>query len=104
MVRELGEVKKLLPVFNLEKGGLLMQDMNVFNGEEVAKANWKCIKCGCTSCESDQFQATGGGLAKAFDVQNKKFYVVSCTKCGYSELYKKQSSTMGNIADFMFNQ
>jgi predicted nucleic-acid-binding Zn-ribbon protein len=33
-----------------------------------------------------------------FDVQNRSFLVVSCADCGYSELYKGQSS--GNAIDF----
>ena len=32
---------------------------------------WKCIKCGNSEFENDQFQATGGNFAKIFDVQNK---------------------------------
>lgn len=33
-----------------------------------------------------------------FDVQNRRFVVVSCAECGYSEPYKGQSS--GNAIDF----
>jgi len=36
-------------------------------------------------------------------VQNKKFTVISCTHCGYSELYKRRTSTFGNIVDFFTN-
>ena len=36
-------------------------------------SNYTCIKCGCQEFESDQFQATGGNIAKLFDIQNKKF-------------------------------
>lgn len=37
---------------------------------------------------------------KIFDVQNKKFITVTCTACGYTELYKAQSSSW-NILDFL---
>lgn len=40
---------------------------------------YQCPKCGNTSYETDQFQATGGNFAKIFDVQNKKFITISCT-------------------------
>ncbi|MCI1428096.1 MAG: zinc ribbon domain-containing protein [Eubacterium sp.] len=49
----------------------------------------------------DQFQATGGSFAKMFDVQNKKFTTVSCRRCGYTELYKGDTSTLMNILDFL---
>jgi predicted nucleic-acid-binding Zn-ribbon protein len=52
-----------------------------------------CPKCGHTETET----TTGGGLSKFFDVQNRRFQVVSCLNCGYSELYRGQSS--GDIVD-----
>ncbi|PSQ48718.1 nucleic acid-binding protein [Halobacteriales archaeon SW_7_65_23] len=39
---------------------------------------------------------TGSGLSKMFDIQNRRFRVVSCTNCGYSELYKG-----GNTSDMV---
>ena len=58
-------------------------------------------KCGNDHYESDQFQSTGGNFAKIFDVQNKKFITISCTRCGYTELYKGKSSGGWNILDFL---
>lgn len=65
--------------------------------------NWICPKCRNTEFETDQFAATGGGLAKMFDVQNKKFTTVSCTRCKFTELYKAETSALGNIFDFFTN-
>lgn len=67
----------------------------------MEKKQFVCAKCGCTTYESDQFQATGGNFAKIFDVQNKKFITVSCTRCGYTELYKGTTSDGWNILDFL---
>ena len=58
-----------------------------------------CAKCGGHDYETDEFRATGGNLAKIFDVQNKKFMTVSCQDCGYTELYKGDTSTLGNVLD-----
>ena len=60
-----------------------------------------CPKCGCKAFDSDQFQATGGNFAKIFDVQNKKFITISCTNCGYTEIYRNQTSTGWNVLDFL---
>ena len=62
-----------------------------------------CPKCGCDRYETDQFQATGGNFAKIFDIQNKKFITVTCSHCGYTELYKSQTSDGCNILDFFTN-
>ncbi|ELZ91959.1 hypothetical protein C440_16644 [Haloferax mucosum ATCC BAA-1512] len=48
----------------------------------------------------DSIATSGTGLSKIFDVQNRKFTVVSCTSCGYSELYRGQSG--GNLVDLFF--
>lgn len=64
---------------------------------------YTCPKCGCNHYEQDQFQATGGDFSKIFNVQNKRFYTVSCTSCGYTELYRGQTSTGMNILDFLMN-
>ncbi|AGB41329.1 putative nucleic-acid-binding protein containing a Zn-ribbon domain [Halobacteroides halobius DSM 5150] len=62
--------------------------------------DYTCPKCGNKNYESDTFSATGGGLSKVFDVQNKKFTTITCSKCGYTELYKNDTSTLSNIFDF----
>lgn len=62
-----------------------------------------CEKCGNTQYEKDQFQATGGNFSKIFDVQNKKFVTISCTRCGYTELYKTTGSDGWDIIDFLTN-
>ncbi|NOY49517.1 MAG: DNA-binding protein [Chlorobi bacterium] len=69
----------------------------------MEKKEYVCPKCGNRQYEVDQMRATGGAFAKIFDVQNKKFTMISCTQCGYTELYKRASSTFGNVIDFFTN-
>lgn len=69
----------------------------------MTQQSWNCSKCGSSDFETDEFRATGGVLAKIFDVQNKKFTTVSCTRCGYTEMYKRRTSTLGNAFDFLTN-
>lgn len=66
-------------------------------------ADWHCLKCNNTEYEQDRFHATGGTLAKFMDVQNKRFITISCTKCGYTEIYKANTSASSNIFDFLIN-
>ena len=63
-------------------------------------ANWQCVKCGNDNYEVDQFRATGGILAKLFDVQNKRFTTVICDRCSYTEIYRADSSQLGDVFDF----
>ncbi len=66
----------------------------------ASRIGFECAKCGHRECETDEFRATGGNFAKIFDVQNKKFSTVSCTQCGYTEIYRGDTSTLGNVFDF----
>lgn len=64
---------------------------------------WQCPKCENRDFETDRFRATGGGFAKIFDVQNKKFTTVTCTRCQYTEIYRSSTTTLGNVFDFFTN-
>lgn len=61
---------------------------------------WKCPKCSNESFETDEIAATGTGFSKFFDIQNKKFSAVTCTRCKYTEFYKLDSSALSNVFDF----
>jgi len=67
------------------------------------EVNYRCPKCGNTRYETDEFRATGGMLSKVLDVQSKRFTTVCCTQCRYTELYKADSSMLGNIFDLFTN-
>jgi len=64
---------------------------------------WQCPKCNNHQFETDQFSAAGGFFAKIFDVQNKKFTTVTCSVCKFTEIYKADTSTLGNVFDFFTN-
>ena len=63
-------------------------------------SRYVCPKCGKTQYEPDEFRATSGMFSKVFDVQNKKFTTVTYAHRKYTEIYKADSSTLGNIFDF----
>lgn len=65
--------------------------------------NWQCPKCSNDDFDTGMFRATGGNIAKIFDVQNRKFTTVTCTRCQYTEVYRADSSTLMNVFDFFTN-
>lgn len=67
------------------------------------RLNYTCPKCGANACEVSELRGTGGFLTKVFDVQSKRFTTVTCTRCRYTELFKADSSMLGNIFDFFTN-
>ncbi len=61
---------------------------------------FNCPKCHNTQYDIGEFRATGGFLTKVFDIQSKKFTTVTCSRCKYTEIYRADSSMLGNIFDF----
>jgi len=66
----------------------------------MQQLNYTCPKCSNTEYEVAEFRATGGFWTKIFDIQSKRFTTVTCTRCKYTEIYKAESSKLGNIFDF----
>ncbi len=58
----------------------------------LIEQNYRCAKCGSTSCVTGGLAATGKGLSKIFDIQMNKFTTVSCSSCGYTEFYNDNIS------------
>ncbi|KPK98016.1 MAG: GTP-binding protein [candidate division Zixibacteria bacterium SM23_73_2] len=65
--------------------------------------NYKCPKCSNTAYETGEFRAPGGFWSKIFDVQGRRFSTVTCTRCKYTEIFKAESSMLGNIFDLFTN-
>ena len=66
--------------------------------------NRSCPKCDHKEYKVGEIRVAGSFWTKIFNVQNKKYASVSCSKCFYTELYKDQpSSRLANAFDFFTN-
>lgn len=66
--------------------------------------SYTCLKCGNRKADADEIRTTGSGFSKLFNIQNRKFSTVSCSRCGFTELYKKgMSGGASNVLDFLTN-
>lgn len=70
---------------------------------EPQRLNYRCPKCGNTRYETGVISTAGGFWSKIFDVQHKKFTTVTCDRCKYTEIYKAETSALGNIFDLFTN-
>jgi predicted nucleic-acid-binding Zn-ribbon protein len=62
---------------------------------------YTCARCGNTGAESTQISTTGGWISRFFNFQANKFIALSCTACGYSELYKRRAGFGENLLDIL---
>jgi predicted nucleic-acid-binding Zn-ribbon protein len=65
--------------------------------------NYRCPKCASTEFETGEIRAAGGFWSKIFDVQSRRFATVTCARCRYTEMYKADTSMLGNIFDLFTN-
>lgn len=62
---------------------------------------YQCAKCSSTDFRRDEIRTEGGMLSAMFDVSTNRFTAVSCTRCGYTELYRTDVSGAGKLFDFL---
>ncbi|MDR2870714.1 MAG: zinc ribbon domain-containing protein [Deferribacteraceae bacterium] len=62
-----------------------------------------CAKCGHQKFTSGELHASGSALASVFDYEDGEFITISCASCGYTELYRSETSTGKTILDFLTN-
>jgi uncharacterized protein len=58
-----------------------------------------CAKCNHKSCETDEVSMTGGALSRMLDFSTNIFTAVSCERCGFTELYRANSTGIDNLLD-----
>ena len=70
----------------------------------MGKRQYSCVKCAGTKYAAGEIRTTGSGLSRFLNLQNQKFATVSCTGCGYTEVYRMDASgAIGNIFDILTN-
>lgn len=70
----------------------------------MEKKTYNCPKCGNRQADVDEIRTTGSGFTKYFNIQNRRFTSVSCSRCGFTEFYKGRRASGGsNILDFLTN-
>ncbi len=67
------------------------------------ESKYSCPKCGNRHYEVGEVRATSSYLTKLFNIQNRKFTTLTCTRCKYTEFYEADTNQLGNILDFFTN-
>jgi len=69
----------------------------------MRSSKWTCPKCNNRQYELGEIRAASGLFTKLFNIQNRKFSSLTCTKCKYTEFYETSSSKVENVFDFFTN-
>ena len=52
------------------------------------QAGFCCAKCGGDEKDIGELLGSGGPLSSMVDISTRRFRTVTCTRCGYTELYR----------------
>lgn len=55
--------------------------------DEKIRSRFRCGKCKGRSGKVRRFAATGSGVTRFLDWQRNEYISVSCSRCGYTEIY-----------------
>jgi predicted nucleic-acid-binding Zn-ribbon protein len=61
---------------------------------------YTCPKCGNRTYTIGEVRTVGSFLTKIFDIQNRRFTSVTCTRCKFTEFYNVPSKKIGDVFDF----
>lgn len=74
--------------------------------DEQLRSRFVCSKCKSADAIVKRFAATGTGLSKMFDIQHNQFIAVSCSNCGFTEIYNPEvlegKDRLGDFLDILF--
>lgn len=66
-----------------------------------------CPKCHNNGGHTDRLSMSGTGVSRLFDIQPYRYAFVSCTNCGYTEIYNLKvlegRDDPGMILDIIFS-
>jgi len=69
----------------------------------MRSSKWTCPKCSNKQYKVSEMRATSTLFTKLFNIQNRKFTSLTCTKCSYTEFYETSSNKVENVFDFFTN-
>jgi len=55
--------------------------------DELLAEEFACARCGHKGAHVERLAMTGTGLSAWFEIQKYRYAFVSCTHCGYTEVY-----------------
>jgi predicted nucleic-acid-binding Zn-ribbon protein len=74
--------------------------------EQTLAGAFVCAKCHNHGGHAEQLSMSGTGLSRLFEVQPYRYAFVSCTNCGYTEVYNlstlEGNDNLGNILEILF--
>ena len=74
--------------------------------EELLASEFVCARCKQHGAHVEKLAMSGTGISRLFEIQPYRYAFVSCTNCGYTEVYNLRmlegKDNLGNFLDILF--
>lgn len=83
-------------------------EMDYLSIEELMVSKFNCRRCGNLECISQEVSMSGTGVSKIFDIDYHHYLFVSCTRCGFVEVFNPdvlrghKSGVLGTVLDIIW--
>ncbi|NLE50442.1 MAG: hypothetical protein GX613_03470 [Chloroflexi bacterium] len=65
-----------------------------------------CVRCGNHGAHTERLSMSGTGLSRLLEIQAHRYAFVSCTNCGYTEVYDLRTlegkDNLGTFLEILF--
>lgn len=74
--------------------------------EDLLAQEFVCARCGNQGANTERLAMSGTGLSRLFEVQLYRYAFVSCTNCGYTEVFNLRTlegkDDLGTFLEVLF--
>ena len=74
--------------------------------EELLAREFVCTRCEHQGAHVERLSMSGTGLSRLFEIQPYRYAFVSCTNCGYTEVYNLRTlegkDDLGTFLEILF--
>ncbi len=76
------------------------------NVEELLAQEFVCARCEHRGAHVERLSMSGTGISRLFEIQPYRYTFVSCTNCGYTEVYNlgtlEGKDNLGTFLEILF--
>lgn len=74
--------------------------------EDILAQEFVCARCEQKGAQVERLSMSGTGISRLFEVQPYRYSFVSCSNCGYTEVYNldmlEGKDDLGTFVDILF--
>ncbi len=75
--------------------------------ERMLEQKFVCARCDHTGANVERLAMSGTGLSRLLEIQAHRYAFVSCTNCGYTEVYNLRTlagkDNLGTLFEVLFS-